>query len=64
MNDQLFRDIFQLIMSKKNLSQKLFYLFKGFMFYFFLLHISKKAERKGNHASASSHAGDDIYPLF
>ena len=64
MNNQTLRDIFKLVKSKKNLSQKLHYLFKGLLFYSFLMCASKKTKGKGNSASVGSYAGDDIYPLF
>ncbi len=63
MKNDLLKDIMRFSMTKKKLSEKSIYLFKGFLFAPFF----KKASRRstGNEIiSAKSLAGDDIYPLF
>lgn len=64
MKNELLNDIIRFAMSRKSLSEKSIYLFKGLLFAPFLMQMSRKAAAGDNTVSAASQAGDDIYPLF
>ena len=63
MKNELLNDIIRFAMSRKSLSEKSIYLFKGLLFAPFLDKVSRRAGRDES-VSATSQAGDDIYPLF
>jgi hypothetical protein len=59
----LLQDIIRFSMAQETLSRKTAYLFKGILFAPFLSRVVRKAA-VNETVSASSQAGDDIYPLF
>lgn len=64
MKKELINKALLFALSRKTLSQKVIYLFKGFLFAPFLIKKSDMMATKEETVSATSQAGDDIYPLF
>lgn len=64
MKTNLMKDIFSLAFTKKNFLEKLFYLFKGIIFWPILISEKRARKEKNNNTSDVSLAGDDVYPLF
>lgn len=63
MKNRLFYDLMRFAAAQKNGKEKLIYMLRGIIYYFFLLK-TVSGSAKGNHASSGSESGDDIYPLF
>ena len=65
MKKNLISDILSLAFTRKKISDKLFYLFKGVAFIPFLFNEKRgKKERTRNVSSEAGVTGDDVYPLF
>jgi hypothetical protein len=60
---EILKDIFRFSAAQKSLSRRTAYLIKGLLFAPFLCRVVRKAAAD-DAVSASSQAGDDIYPLF
>lgn len=65
MKTNLINDILNLALTRKKVSDKFIYLFKGVVFILFLINEERgKKERTRNGSSDTGVAGDDVYPLF
>lgn len=64
MKNKLINEILRFALTRKKLSQKAAYLFKGLLFTPFLIKKGAKMTTRDETVSATSQAGDDIYPLF
>jgi len=62
MNSRILNDIIQFAMTKKSFSEKSIYFLKGLLFAPFLDEVARRDIDES--VSATSQAGDDIYPLF
>jgi len=62
MNSRILNDIIQFAMTKKSFTEKSIYFFKGLLFAPFLDEVTRRDVDES--VSATSQAGDDIYPLF
>ena len=58
------RDVLRLAFSKKNFSQKTFYVLQGIIFIPFLIYEERKQKNVGRNITDANQTGDDVYPLF
>jgi len=60
---RVIKDIVRLAATKKNVFNKIAYLFMGLIFLPVLI-IEKRRSKEKDHRASDSLAGDDVYPLF
>lgn len=62
MKTKLFSELMQFAFSKKNVRERIKYIWLGIIYYFILAKNNNKS--KSNSSASESASGDDIYPLF
>lgn len=62
MKNKLFSELMQFAFSKKNVRERIKYVWLGIVYYFILTKNNSKS--KSNSSASESASGDDIYPLF